>query len=448
MLELRPFGRDDFQRLISWITSPEFLLQWAGPSFAYPLDKAQLEKYVQESEGRHLRRRIFKAVDTASDSVVGHIELSGIDLRNKAARVCRVLVGDPSYRGKGIGTWMMKKILDLGFNQYGLHRIDLVVFDFNKPAIRCYEKLGFVKEGCLRECRKIGDEYWSLCQMSILESEWRSSLLHENKEQMGRYSVGYDDRTARFMQERTADTHAQFLIPYLVSGMDLLDGGCGPGTITKGLAEIVAPGRVLGVDKEQSQIFLAQRHTDGSPTFEFKVGDLCSLNVDDESFDVVFVHGVLEHIPHPKKAVSEIHRVLRPGGLVGSRHADFGGFLLEPTPLPLGLFSQLFIQLMRRNGGDPYCGRRQPGLFRDAGFEIVKVSASYDCWTSDMASTQRNAEFLSELCGDSGFSDQLLEYGLTDRGVLNRLSSAFLTWGKMPEAFAAEAWGELVARKT
>ncbi len=113
----------------------------------------------------------------------------------------------------------------------------------------------------------------------------------------------------------------------------------------------------------------------------------------------------------------------------------------------LGKFSQLFIQLMQRNGGDPYCGRRQPGLFHKAGFEIVKVSASYDCWTPDAESTRRNAHFLSELCGDSEFSAQLVEYRLADKQVLAQLKSSFLTWGEMPEAFAAEAWGELVARK-
>ena len=264
---------------------------------------------------------------------------------------------------------------------------------------------------------------------------------------MNRYSVGYDERTARFFAERTADTHAQFLLEYLVPGMALLDGGCGPGTITKGLAEIVVPGRVVGVDREQSQIALAQHLTHGYPTIEFRTDDLCSLTADDESFDVVFVHGVLEHIAFPEKAISEIHRVLRPGGLVGSRHTDLGGFLLEPTPEPLGKFSQLFIELMQRNGGDPHCGRRQPGLFREAGFELLKVSASYDCWTADADSTRRNAHFLSELCGESEFSDQLVEYGLADRRVLDQLASAFRVWGEMPEAFAAEAWGEIVAKK-
>lgn len=68
---------------------------------------------------------------------------------------------------------MVRKIVEIGFEQLGLHRIELVVFDFNEAAIRCYEKCGFVKEGLLRDARRVGNEYWSLYIMSILESEWR-----------------------------------------------------------------------------------------------------------------------------------------------------------------------------------------------------------------------------------------------------------------------------------
>jgi RimJ/RimL family protein N-acetyltransferase len=173
-IELKSFERCDFARLINWVTSQEFLMQWAGPIFSYPLDEGQLEKYIQGSEGNHPIRRIFKAVNTGTNGVVGHIELDNIDMKNKSATVARVLVGEPSLRGKGIGTQMVRKILEVGFNQLELHRIDLFVFDFNKVAIRCYAKIGFLKEGYLRDARKIGDRYWSPYQMSILQSEWRS----------------------------------------------------------------------------------------------------------------------------------------------------------------------------------------------------------------------------------------------------------------------------------
>jgi RimJ/RimL family protein N-acetyltransferase len=172
-IELRPFERNDFSRLIGWIRSPEFLMQWAGPIFRYPLDGAQLEAYIQGAEGDEPIRAIFKAVDIQTRAVMGHVELNNIDAADNSATVCRVLVGNPCLRRKGIGTQKVKQLLGIGFDQLMLHRIDLTVFEFNEGAIRCYEKLGFVREGRLREIRKVENEYRTLCLMSMLDREWR-----------------------------------------------------------------------------------------------------------------------------------------------------------------------------------------------------------------------------------------------------------------------------------
>lgn len=173
MIELAPFMRDDFGRLISWVVSEEFLMQWAGPTFTYPLDEAQLERHLRTSESVVSTRKVFKAIDGSTREAVGHIELDGINPGNKSATIARVLVGEPAHRGKGMGEEMVGCVLDYGFGKLGLHRIDLKVFDSNHSAIACYEKLGFVKEGHLRDAAKVGEEYWSLHLMSILEEEWR-----------------------------------------------------------------------------------------------------------------------------------------------------------------------------------------------------------------------------------------------------------------------------------
>ena len=60
MIELQPFGRDDFARLISWAVTPAFVLQWAGGGFTYPLDEQQLEEYLKPTETTPTTRRIFK----------------------------------------------------------------------------------------------------------------------------------------------------------------------------------------------------------------------------------------------------------------------------------------------------------------------------------------------------------------------------------------------------
>src|SRR4030042_1070312 len=174
MIVLRPFARPDLARLIGWVASPAFLLQWAGPLFTYPLDTKQLERYLQESQGDQPTRRIFTAVDAEMGAAVGHIEIAKPDSRNRSATLSRVLVGDPNGRGKGTGVQMVRRTLEVGFDRLKLHRIDLVVFDFNAGAIACYQRAGFVTEGRLREARRFGEEYWTLVQMSILEQEWRA----------------------------------------------------------------------------------------------------------------------------------------------------------------------------------------------------------------------------------------------------------------------------------
>lgn len=172
MIKLKYFEPADFQQLINWIETPQFLLQWGGPAFSYPLTENQLAKYIECANTDNSDTLIYKAIDNETGNVIGHISLGKIDKINKSARVGKVLVGDKNVRGKGVGNLLMKEILQVAFDELNLHRVSLGVFDFNVSAIACYEKVGFIKEGLLRDSRKNGDEYWNLWEMSILENEW------------------------------------------------------------------------------------------------------------------------------------------------------------------------------------------------------------------------------------------------------------------------------------
>lgn len=172
MIQLKYFEKKDYKQLIAWIESPKFLLQWGGPGFHYPLDEAQLDRYMGKANKEGAETLIYKVLD--SNTIIGHISLGKIDLNNRSARIGKVLVGNQNTRGKGVGQQMILSILEIAFEQMGLHRVSLGVFDFNAPAIRCYEKAGFTKEGLLLDARKYGDEYWSLWEMSMLEEEWET----------------------------------------------------------------------------------------------------------------------------------------------------------------------------------------------------------------------------------------------------------------------------------
>ncbi|MED2864355.1 GNAT family protein [Bacillus thuringiensis] len=168
MIKLEIFKKSDFKQLINWINSEEFLIQWSGNAFTFPLDEQQLEKYIEIAN-----TLAFKVVDEETSDVIGHISLGQIDNINKSARIGKVLVGNTKMRGRSIGKHMMKAVLHIAFDELKLHRVTLGVYDFNTSAISCYEKIGFVKEGLLRESKRVGETYWNLWEMSMLEYEWK-----------------------------------------------------------------------------------------------------------------------------------------------------------------------------------------------------------------------------------------------------------------------------------
>lgn len=173
MIELQYFKNTDFKQLISWIDSKEFLSQWGGANqFEFPLSENQLSKYIENANSEDSDTFAYKVVHKKSGNTIGHISLGRIDRDNNKGRIGRVLIGDKSVRGKGIGKQMVEEVLKIAFGKLKLHRVSLGVYDFNESAIACYEKSGFTKEGLLRDAAKVGSEYWSLYEMSILEAEW------------------------------------------------------------------------------------------------------------------------------------------------------------------------------------------------------------------------------------------------------------------------------------
>src|SRR5262245_5290236 len=114
--------------------------------------------------------------------------------------------------------------------------------------------------------------------------------------------------------------------------MSLLDCGCGPGGITLGLAPRVSPGEVMGIDIGGAQLELArERARAANVPATFRAANIYSLPFPEAHFDAVFSHALFEHLGEPLKALAEIRRVLKPGGCVGLRSPDWGGFVLHPS---------------------------------------------------------------------------------------------------------------------
>jgi len=173
MIKLEKFEIEDCDRLISWIPDARFLLQWAGPQYSWPLDRKQIAENLNKTEGKRPERYIFKAVDSPAGDVVGHIEFIRVDYEKLTGHIGRVLIGNPSNRGKGLGKEMLSVFIDWAFGKLRLEEVTLSVFDFNAPALECYKGLGFKRFKFMRGARRFEGESWNIVRMRLQRKKGR-----------------------------------------------------------------------------------------------------------------------------------------------------------------------------------------------------------------------------------------------------------------------------------
>lgn len=174
------------------------------------------------------------------------------------------------------------------------------------------------------------------------------------------YTHGHHASVVNSHARRTAQDSAAFLLPHLKPHHTILDIGCGPGTITADLAELVPEGKVTGVDAVEAVLERARAHVagrSGITNCTFEVADANALPYPDASFDVVFCHQVLQHVQDPVGILKEMRRVAKPGGIVAAREADYKSFAWFPEPQGLDDWLDAYRKTARLCGGQPDAGR-------------------------------------------------------------------------------------------
>lgn len=248
------------------------------------------------------------------------------------------------------------------------------------------------------------------------------------------YTHGHHDSVLRPHGTRTAANSAGYLLPHLRPGMTLLDVGSGPGTITAGLARLVAPGAVVGIETTDAIAATASAGAGaGVDNLRFEVVDVFDLPYPDDAFDVVHAHQVLQHLDDPVAALRSMRRVTKPGGLVAVRGADYSGMFWYPEVPGLERWRQLYLAVARSNDGEPDAGRRLPSWVRAAGFTDVTVSAASWCYT-----TAEDRGWWSQTWADrirySRMAEHAVDRGLATPAELTELGDAWLTWGADDDA--------------
>ncbi len=207
------------------------------------------------------------------------------------------------------------------------------------------------------------------------------------------------------------ESHASFALPLLERGLEVLDVGCGAGTITRSIAEIVLPGRVTGVDRDPAQVARASRLAEGreQTNARFVAASAYELPFPAASFDLVLAHALFEHLSNPRGALAEIRRVLRPGGLVALGSPDWDAFEMRMPTSGAEAAIRSYRELQERDGGDLHAGGRLVNLLQDGEFGLIRKGQRFESYESPM----RIATFIAmqlEAAGDTAAARELLDW--------------------------------------
>ena len=239
---------------------------------------------------------------------------------------------------------------------------------------------------------------------------------------------------------RSAERNAAFLLPHLQAGQRLVDIGCGPGAITAGLAARVAPGAVVGVDRDDTYVAMARERWD-APNLRFEVGDAAALPLEDDSADVAFLHAVLQHVESPEAVLREVRRVVRPGGTVAVGDADLDGFLLHPRTEAL----ERAVALDGRTRRNRDVGRRLPELLLAAGFEDVELSVTTNVATGPTTAAVAGSA-AARLTAAPFVERAVAEGWAADADELQVMADAWRRWAEAPGATFVTLWCQALAR--
>jgi RimJ/RimL family protein N-acetyltransferase len=154
---------EDAQLRVKWLSNPEVNHYMGSEVRSGTTLVDEEEKFKNRSSGKK-KREIFIILD--GKKPIGDVGLVDVDRIDKNAFLV-IMIGEDGYRDKGIGGKALDFITKYGFEKLGLHKISLQVTADNIPAVKCYQKFGFIEEGRLKEHAFIDNEFKDEIIMSL-----------------------------------------------------------------------------------------------------------------------------------------------------------------------------------------------------------------------------------------------------------------------------------------
>lgn len=166
-LRLRPVQPGDLPKFAEWLADAE-VRRWLAALNDAPTLQDEIEWY---EDSRANPDNVLWSIETLEGQLIGTVELRVATHARRAE--LGIAIQDKSQWNRGYGTETVRQVLDYGFEELELNRIELTVDEQNTRGRRCYEKCGFTEEGLLRQHRIVDGEYGNTVMMAILKSEWK-----------------------------------------------------------------------------------------------------------------------------------------------------------------------------------------------------------------------------------------------------------------------------------
>lgn len=261
------------------------------------------------------------------------------------------------------------------------------------------------------------------------------------------YTHGHHSSVLKSHTWRTAENSAGYLLPHLDDTMALLDVGCGPATITCDLASRVAS--VIGIEPVDGILEQARATAEATDRANatFEVGSVYDLRFEDDTFDVVHAHQVLQHLTDPVAAMREMVRVTKPAGFVAVRDADYHAMTWYPALRELDRWMEIYQSVARHNDAEPDAARFLIQWALDAGIDRKAITASTESW---LYCTPEERTWWADLWAtrtvESAFGEQGRSYGYATIEEQRDVANAWHTWAEHPAAVFTVPNGELLIR--
>ena len=265
---------------------------------------------------------------------------------------------------------------------------------------------------------------------------------------MAVYTTDHSSSVVQTHGWRTASNSAAYLLPHITPTSEILDIGCGPGSITVDFAHIASQGHVVGIEYVPDPLDQARAlaSSQGITNIEFAVGDIHSLEYGDNTFDIVHVHQVLQHIADPVKALKEMRRVAKPGGIVAARES--AAMTWYPDNEGIAKWLELTTRMGKEKGGNPHPGRLIHGWAEKAGFDKAKIRKSAGTWCFSSPEDRRYwGGSMCERAMSSGFAKMAVGEGFATEAELESISTGWKEFVEAEDGWFGLMHGEILCWK-